>query len=162
MFSQTTEYALRVVVHLASLRGKPATMRQIAAATLIPSGYLAKVLQGLSRAELVVSQRGLHGGSILARSAGKMSVYDVIQSVSPLPRIRACPLGLKSHGNRLCALHRRLDDALSVMESAFRKSTIADILEEPSTSVPLCDVTRTDSKKAAFSRPMALTISRKR
>src|SRR5262245_19870972 len=126
MFSQTAEYALRIVVHLASLRGKPATMSQIAAATLIPKGYLAKVLQGLSRAGLIVSQRGLHGGSLLTRPPDELTVYDVIQSVSPLLRIRTCPLGLKSHGKRLCALHRRLDSALAVTEEAFRNSTIAE------------------------------------
>ena len=47
MFSQTSEYALRVIVYLASLDGKPATIPRIAAATRTPEGYLAKVLRGL-------------------------------------------------------------------------------------------------------------------
>ena len=45
MFSQTVEYALRVVVYLAGLNGLPATTRQIAGCTKVPEGYLAKVLQ---------------------------------------------------------------------------------------------------------------------
>ncbi|CAN5492527.1 Rrf2 family transcriptional regulator [soil metagenome] len=162
MFSQTTEYALRVIVYLAGQRGKPATIRQIAGATLIPEGYLAKVLQGLSRAKLVTSHRGLHGGSILARPPEKISVYDVIQSVAPLPRIHTCPLKLKSHETNLCALHRRLDDAMAVMELAFRRSTIADIVETPATSTPLCDVTPKHRQKRAASQPVAIRVSKKR
>jgi Rrf2 family protein len=162
MFSQTAEYALRVVVHLASLEGKAATMRQIAKATVIPEGYLAKVIQGLGRARLVLSQRGLYGGSILARAPDEITVYDVIESVSPLPRIRTCPLGLKSHGTKLCALHRQLDDAMETVETAFRKSKISDILEASSVNVPLCEVNSTGSKRAAFSRPVAMNASRKR
>jgi Rrf2 family transcriptional regulator, nitric oxide-sensitive transcriptional repressor len=73
MLSQTTEYALRVMVYLASLNGKPATIAQIAAATQTPEGYLAKVLRSLALAELVRSRRGLHGGSVLARPAAAIT-----------------------------------------------------------------------------------------
>jgi Rrf2 family nitric oxide-sensitive transcriptional repressor len=38
----------------------------------------------------------------------------------------------------LCPLHRRLDDALASVEDAFRDSTLAEILAEPSRSIPLC------------------------
>lgn len=147
MFSQTTEYALRVVVFLATLRNQPATTRQIAAATKVPEGYLSKILQQLSRAKVVHSQRGLHGGSVLAKDPAELSVYDVVTSVNPLPRIETCPLGLKSHGAKLCPLHRRLDDAIGMVEKAFRDSTIADLIADTSASIPLTDLG--DSELAA-------------
>lgn len=140
MFSQTAEYALRVAVFLGTLRGEPATTVQIAAATQVPAGYLSKVLQSLARAGIVQSQRGLHGGSVLARDAGAISVYDVVTAVSPLPRIRKCPLGLASHGTRLCALHRRLDDAVAVVEQTFRDCSVAELLAETTPSIPLIDL----------------------
>lgn len=139
MFSQTVEYALRVVIYLASLSGAPATTRQIASVTKVPEGYLAKVLQGLSRAGLIQSQRGLHGGSVLALSPDKLSMYDVIEAVQPIQRIRTCPLSLKSHGIRLCALHQRLDDAMALVERACREATIASLLEEGTGCRPLCE-----------------------
>jgi Rrf2 family protein len=140
MISQTTEYALRVIVHLATLGGAPATTHQIAVATQIPEGYLAKVLQGLSRVGLIRSQRGLHGGSVLAKAPQEITIHDIVQSVDPIQRIRTCPLGLKSHGANLCPLHRRLDEAMARVEQAFRESTIADLLAEPNASKPLCEV----------------------
>jgi Rrf2 family transcriptional regulator, nitric oxide-sensitive transcriptional repressor len=140
MFSQSAEYALRVVVFLGTLRGRPATTKQIAAATRVPAGYLAKILQSLSRAGLIQSQRGLHGGSILTRDAALISVYDVVNAISPLQRIKTCPLGLESHGTKLCPLHRRLDDAVAMVEKAFRESSIADLLTDRSTSIPLLEL----------------------
>src|SRR5829696_2202110 len=122
MFSQTAEYALRVIVFIGTLRGEPATTKQIAAATRVPEGYLAKILQSLSRAGLVQSQRGLHGGSVLARDPADVTIYDVVTAISPLPRILTCPLGLPSHGSKLCPVHRRLDDAVAMVEKAFRES----------------------------------------
>jgi Rrf2 family protein len=138
MISQTVEYALRAVVYLADQGEEPHTTQQIAEATRVPAPYLAKVLQGLSRAGVVHSQRGLHGGFTLARAPEELTIWDVVQAVEPFQRIRECPLGLVSHRLRLCPLHKRLDDALALIERAFRESTIAEVLAEPSTSKPLC------------------------
>jgi Rrf2 family transcriptional regulator, nitric oxide-sensitive transcriptional repressor len=140
MFSQTTEYALRVMVYLASLDGRTPTIAQIAAATRTPAGYLAKVLRSLARAGLIRSQRGLHGGSTLARSADQITVHDVVQSVDPIQRIKTCPLGLTSHGVNLCPLHRRLDEAIALVEQALRNSTLAELVAEPTASKPLGDI----------------------
>jgi Rrf2 family nitric oxide-sensitive transcriptional repressor len=137
MFSQTVEYALRAVVYLAG-RDEASTTQQIAATTKVPPAYLAKVLQNLSRSGLVRSQRGLHGGFCLERPAAELTIWEVVQAVDPIRRIRECPLELESHRTKLCPLHKKIDDALAVIEEAFRSSTIAEILEEPTTSKPLC------------------------
>lgn len=59
------------------------------------------------------------------------------ESIGPIERITTCSLGLAAHGKPLCHRHRRLDDALAEMEKAFGTSTLAEILAEPTTSVPL-------------------------
>jgi Rrf2 family nitric oxide-sensitive transcriptional repressor len=138
MISQTAEYALRAIVHLCSRPDEAQTTQQIADATRVPLPYLSKVLQALTRAGLIQSLRGLHGGFKLLSEPETLSVYNVVQAVDPLQRIMTCPLGLEAHGTHLCPLHRRLDDAFLQVEQAFRDSTIADLLREPSTSRPLC------------------------
>jgi Rrf2 family protein len=139
MFSQTVEYALRAMVHLADRAPAARTTDQIAAATKVPKAYLSKVLQSLVRGGLVRSQRGIGGGMTLSKSPGELTILEVVNAVEPIRRIRTCPLGLKSHGARLCPLHRRLDDALASVEAAFRSTTLAEVLAEPTTSVPLCE-----------------------
>lgn len=139
MFSQTVEYALRAIVHLADRAPGSRTTDQIAEATRVPKAYLSKVLQGLSRAGLVRSQRGIGGGIMLARTPENMTILEVVNAVEPIQRIRECPLGLTSHGVRLCPLHRRMDDAMATVELAFRETTLAEILGEPTESVPLCE-----------------------
>ena len=137
MISQTVEYALRAVVFLAD-HGEPRTTQQIAESTKVPAPYLAKVMQSLNRAGLVHSQRGLHGGFTLAKTPAALTIWDVVQAVEPFQRIRTCPLELESHRTRLCPLHKRLDDALAMIERAFKETSVAEILAEPTTSKPLC------------------------
>lgn len=136
--SQTAEYALRAVVWLAREPATPLGTQRIAQATRVPGGYLSRVLQALARAGLVRSTPGRTGGFRLARSPAKISVLDVVNAVDPVRRIERCPLNLAEHGVNLCPLHRRLDEAIAATERAFRETTIAEVLAEPSASTPLC------------------------
>ncbi len=140
MLSQTVEYALRAVVHLADHAPRARTTEQIATVTKVPKAYLSKVLQALGRAGIVRSQRGLGGGVTLAWDPSELTILEVVNAVEPIQRIRTCPLGLSAHGENLCPLHRRLDEALAAMEEAFGQTTVAEILSEPTASAPLCDV----------------------
>jgi DNA-binding IscR family transcriptional regulator len=74
----------------------------------------------------------------LVKSPEDLTILEVVNAVEPVQRIRSCPLGLASHGVRLCPLHRRLDNALAMVEEAFANSTLAEVLAEPTRSVPLC------------------------
>lgn len=139
MFSQTVEYALRAVVHLAMNVPNPQTTVTISESTKVPVAYLSKVLQGLREKNIVVLQRGVGGGVTLAHSPSKLSILDIVNAVEPIGRIKTCPLQLKAHGKRLCALHRRMDTSLKSMEEAFAATTLQDLLNDPNPSVPLCD-----------------------
>jgi Rrf2 family transcriptional regulator, nitric oxide-sensitive transcriptional repressor len=145
MFSQTVEYALRAIVYLAG-QEDARTTQQIAGATKVPAAYLAKVLQNLSRAELVRSQRGLHGGFALGKNPSEMTIWHVLQAVEPIRRIRDCPLELETHQSMLCALHQKIDDALAQIERTFQSATIAEILSQPTLSKPLCPFPYTEEQ----------------
>ena len=128
MLSQTVEYALRAMVHLAALEPDTAVNSEtIADRTKVPKGYLSKVLRDLVVAELILSQRGPNGGFTLARAADQISILHVINAVDPLARIKKCPLGNPDHLN-LCPLHRRLDDAIGMIEREFGSTTLGDLL----------------------------------
>ncbi len=138
MISQTVEYALRAVVTIAQHEGQPCTAQQISQITQVPAPYLSKLMQGLVRGRIVNSQRGLHGGFVLTKAPGELTIWDVVDAVEPFQRIYECPLGIKSHGSILCPLHRRLDAAMATVEEQFRSTTIADVLTDPGTTTPLC------------------------
>jgi Rrf2 family nitric oxide-sensitive transcriptional repressor len=139
MFSNTVEYALRAIVYLAYESPEARTTAQISLATKIPKDYLAKILQGLARKDILRTQRGVGGGISLARPPEELTILDVVNAVEPIGRIKSCPLGLASHGVRLCPLHKRMDAAMATVEKAFRDTTLAEVLAEPSDSVPLCE-----------------------
>ncbi len=139
MFSQTIEYALRVITFLAANPNESRTNASLAEGTKVPAGYLYKILNTLERAGFVRSQRGKNGGYSLNRPPEQLTLLDIVQAIDPIPRIRTCPLNLKSHGMRLCPLHKRLDDAYALIEKTFRETFISELLADRSGSVPLCE-----------------------
>jgi Rrf2 family protein len=146
MISQTAEYALRAVVFPSKNADMAYTTDQIAKVTHVPAPYLSKVLRPLIKARIVQSQRGLGGGFSLLKDPNEITILDVINAVDPIERIETCPLGLDIHSSNLCPLHKRLNEAVGLIESAFAKTTISELLEGPNDD-PLCFFPSAPKKK---------------
>ncbi|CRX39352.1 RrF2 family transcriptional regulator [Estrella lausannensis] len=129
MLSQTSEYALRIMVILAQqktdsfLRGE-----EIAKGTKVPEAYLAKILQSLNRAGLVRAQKGIGGGYAMNLPASQISLFDIINAVDPFTRIKKCPLGIAGH-ETLCPLHKKLDTAYADFQKIFENCHLSDLLQ---------------------------------
>ncbi len=127
---------------------------EIAEVTHVPQGYLARILRDLSRAGLLTARRGVGGGFALAKPAGTISVWDVLEAAeSGIGRIETCPLGIGEHGASLCALHQLLDDAIASVERSFKGTSIQDILMSPRKSKPLCQTLGTTGISIKGKRP---------
>ncbi len=89
--SKKADYALMAMKHLAMRPDSAsASAREIAEAYDIPLELLAKVLQRLVRARLLVSVQGTRGGYRLGRPPQKIPVAEVIQSVDGPVTVTAC------------------------------------------------------------------------
>ena len=89
--SKKADYALMAVRHLALTSGPPsASAREIAEQYDIPIELMAKVLQRLVRAGLLISTQGTRGGYTLSRPATAISVADVIQAIDGPFTVTAC------------------------------------------------------------------------
>ena len=89
--SKKADYALMAMKHLAQRPdGASASAREIAESYDIPLELLAKVLQRLVRARVLVSVQGTRGGYRLARTAQTIPVADVIQAVDGPVTVTAC------------------------------------------------------------------------
>jgi Rrf2 family protein len=126
--SKKSDYALMSMKHLATRPdgGASSSAREISEAYDIPLELLAKVLQRLVRARLLVSVQGTRGGYRLARHASMISVADVIQAVDGPVTVTAC--STESHNcdqyskcsirDPLSKIKNRILDALTTVSVA--------------------------------------------
>jgi Rrf2 family protein len=90
--SKKADYALIAVKHLATRQDGmgSSSAREISEAYAVPLELLAKILQRLVRARLLLSVQGTRGGYRLAKPAANISVADVIQAVDGPVTVTAC------------------------------------------------------------------------
>src|SRR6186713_110422 len=90
--SKKADYALIAMKHLANKDTGPtsACAREIAEQYDIPIELMAKVLQRLVRAGLLISTQGTRGGYTLSRPSSVISVADVIQAIDGPFTVTAC------------------------------------------------------------------------
>jgi len=108
----------------------PASAKDIADAYHIPPQLLAKILQTLARAGLLVSHAGTNGGYALARPATEISAFEVIRAIDGPLFITSC---ITIHGTCDLAGHctikeplRKVNDSIKDLLSAIRISDLAE------------------------------------
>jgi len=90
--SKKVEYGLIALRHMAmNSRGQMFTAKEIAASYEIPYELLAKVLQKLTKAGVVVSTQGMHGGYTLAKKPNELQISSIIHIIEEeKPTIAEC------------------------------------------------------------------------
>ncbi|BDU71254.1 RrF2 family transcriptional regulator [Mesoterricola silvestris] len=80
--SRQTDYAVRVVLHLACLeKGAQVSIAEISESRSLPMPFVRRLIKPLVTRGILVSARGSSGGIRLARSAGDISLLDVVQAM---------------------------------------------------------------------------------
>jgi Rrf2 family protein len=109
IFSRTHQYAIQALIYLATQpSGQLLLRRDIARKLGVPPAYLAKVLQDLSREQLLHSCRGRDGGFSLRSGVAERNLLDILMLMDG-PRVdRECLLGLKMCADETaCPVHRK-------------------------------------------------------
>lgn len=80
--TKKADYALRAVYYITRVPGgKLASIGEVADKQRAPREFLAKILQQLTRANILKSYQGIKGGYQLAQDPKKISFLDVIEAV---------------------------------------------------------------------------------
>ena len=90
--SKKVEYGLIALRHMAmNTKGHVFTAKEIAAKYDIPYELLAKVLQKLTKAGIVISTQGMHGGYALTKKPNELQISSIISIIDEVkPTIAEC------------------------------------------------------------------------
>jgi Rrf2 family protein len=114
--SRTSAYAIHAVIYVAQHgEEKPVAGHEAAADLGIPEGFLLRLLVMLSRARLLHSLKGPHGGYRLARPATKITLLDVMEAVEGPLHGRSPQIAAND------GLNRKLSDIVEEATQAERK-----------------------------------------
>ena len=133
--TKKADYGLMALKYLAEqsvfgAEGKAQSAKDIAEAYHIPPQLLAKILQTLAKAGLLVSHAGTNGGYALARPSSEITAFEVIRAIDGPLFITSC---ITIHGTCDLAGHctikeplRKVNDSIKDLLSGIR---ISDLIE---------------------------------
>lgn len=122
--SRHTDYALRVLIHLAADPDRRASINEIARAYAISENHLMKIVHLLGRAGFIRTVRGRGGGIMLARPAGEISVGEAVRHTEPDLNLADCDGCVIAP---VCGLTGALAEALGAFLAVLDRYTIADV-----------------------------------
>jgi Rrf2 family protein len=130
--TRAADYAVRVMIHLATLpAGTRISRDSLAAATEVPTHFLSKVLQQLSRARLIAVQRGTSGGFSLAVSAEQVSVLRVVETIEGPLQLNLCVAAGPGCGRQgWCPAHMVWVEAQAALTQVLRNVSIGKLARE--------------------------------
>ena len=88
--TKKADYGLIAMRHLAGHEGGACSAKDLAGMYGMPQEALAKILQRLTKAGLLLSQYGTNGGYTLARDPRRISALEVIQAIEGPLFITSC------------------------------------------------------------------------
>jgi len=129
LLSQTSQYAVRAVIHLAERRGEPSQVGAIAEALGIPRNYLSKILHRLAGAGVLASERGRGGGFRLAVPPEALTLARIIEPVQPGFADRRCLLGRSGCNDAdPCPVHDQWKALAGQILAFVGETTLADVV----------------------------------
>lgn len=122
-----TDYALRVLMHLAAKPDRLSSIAEIARTYRISHNHLMKVVHDLRKEGFLDAVRGRSGGVRLARPAAEITVGDVVRHTEAgfdLVDCGSCVIA------PACALTAALHEARSAFMTVLDGYSLADLVED--------------------------------
>ncbi len=126
--SRYTDYAMRVLLHLAARDdGDLSSIGEIARLYDISQNHLMKVVQDLGRAGFVRTVRGRNGGVALARPGDQIIIGQVVRQTEEGFQLVDCSQCVIAPA---CTLPRVLNEATAAFIAVLDKYTLEDLLDQ--------------------------------
>lgn len=133
MFSKATEYALRATIFIGreSENGKRPGLSTIARAISSPKPFTAKILQSLTRNNIISSSRGPNGGFYMNEKIKIKPVRLILKAMKDDEVLDRCILGLKQCSEtKPCPMHSKYKLIKEELVKLFDTKTINDLIFE--------------------------------
>jgi Rrf2 family transcriptional regulator, iron-sulfur cluster assembly transcription factor len=136
MLSNSCRYAIRSVIYLARQpkeTGKIGIIK-ISADLDLPTPFLAKILQQLTRQKILSSSKGPHGGFALLKDPRSITILDIVKSIDGDEIFTYCVMhngtcNSVQQSKLPCPLHEDYSKVRAELVDVFSAKTIYDIVE---------------------------------
>nr|WP_286944534.1 Rrf2 family transcriptional regulator [Allomuricauda sp.] len=133
LFSNSVKYAIKAVLYLGVNSSEKQRIRAkvISEATDIPEAYASKLLQELSRHDVVSSAKGPHGGFYLTDKNRNTPLFKIVSLIDGEHRLTSCVLSLqKCDDSHPCPLHEMVGQTKADFLKSIQHTTVGQLIAD--------------------------------
>lgn len=131
IYSNACAYAIRAMCRLAMLRPDGyVLLDELCDGSDLPRHFVAKIFQDLVRKGLLASAKGRGGGFALARSAKKITLYDIVAVIDGVEQLDHCVVGMSQcDDDQPCPQHDAWQPIRSQLKTYLMQTTLEKMAE---------------------------------
>lgn len=134
MFSKACEYGIRASIYIAkqSQLDRKVGLIEVSEAIESPAAYTSKILQLLSRHQVIKSDKGPTGGfSMNKNDFDKIKLSTIVEAIDGNNIYMGCGLGLsKCNERQPCPLHNQFKSIRNELKMMLENTTIKELAED--------------------------------
>lgn len=131
MFSKTCEYAIRATIYIAeqSNLDRRVGIKDIAKAIDSPEPFIAKILQQLSKDQIIESVKGPSGGFSMDKKVLKnLKLSQIVLAIDGDAIYRGCGLGFKQCSEKTpCPVHNKFKIVRDELKNMLENTSIKEL-----------------------------------
>ncbi len=130
MFSKACEYGIRSAIYIAgqSMQSRKVGLKEVAKEIDSPEAYTSKILQKLTKGNVIISEKGPTGGFTISNDSIKtLNLAAIVIAIDGDAIFKGCGLGLKKcNEKKPCPLHHKFK---AVRNDLYNMLTATSIIE---------------------------------
>lgn len=133
MFSKACEYGIKASVFIidCSLKNEKVGMKDVAKAIDSPEAYTSKILQQLSRNNIIQSEKGPTGGfSVEKEKIEQLNLSMIVSAIDGDSIYEGCGLGFhKCNESKPCVIHNQYKSIRNDLKTMLEDTLLVDLSE---------------------------------
>ncbi len=133
MFSNAAEYAIKACIWIANNATDKNLVKaeDLAKETQMPKAFIAKILQNLSKKQIVTSVKGPHGGFyIYNNDPESISIYSIVEAIDGNGILNSCVLGIKVCSDvKPCPAHNKYKPIKLQLQDFLLNTNLKELAE---------------------------------
>ncbi len=133
MLSNSSKYALKAVIYLTlhTDENRKMTVKEMSSHIKVPQAYVAKLLQDLSKRNLISSTRGPKGGFYVNETNKSLPISHIVYAVEGRKQFSSCLLGLEDcNEEKPCPIHHLIGPSRKQLLEVLEKTSIAQLARD--------------------------------
>jgi len=134
MFSKACEYGIKATVYIVdrSLKSQKVSLKEVAKGIDSPEAYTSKILQQLTRNNIIQSEKGPTGGFLIDKTKiGLINLSMIVSAIDGDAIYKECGLGFhQCNETKPCVIHHQYKSIRNDLKTMLENTLLVDLSKD--------------------------------